>query len=65
MYLKRLIHTMRARSSVGLERHTTDVKVIGSNPFGPAIKNETKKVSVSASDPGLFCFHFFDLGPKG
>lgn len=28
---------MRTRSSAGLERHTTDVEVIGSNPVGSAI----------------------------
>jgi hypothetical protein len=49
---------MRTRSSVGLERHTTDVEVIGSNPFESAILSPlpNKKSPVSESDTGLFLF---------
>ena len=47
---------MRTRSSVGLERHTTDVEVIGSNPFGSAISQNRKSKSQSAQADWLLLF---------
>jgi hypothetical protein len=56
---------MRTRSSVGLERHTTDVEVIGSNPFGSAIKFiKTKKPRRAQANRGFFVFTIFDCVPE-